>query len=688
MILIYFITVLISLFWLLKIVINKKIILKKTPLDIPIILFLFSQIISSIFSIDKHVSIFGYYGRFNGGLISIISYIILFYGFISNEISYRTILKTSLISSLIVILWGLPGKFGHDLSCPVFSTLLLFFNKNYSTASFNNIWQKSFNNSCWSTESNIFDPASRMFSTLGQPNWLGAFLAINFFIGLYFLFRSFVIPSDPPAGGESRNPITNRIIYTIYLFVNFIVIIFTRSRSAMASVIAGLLIFFIYRYFSSIKKIVIRYKIIVFVSLIILVTIIFIKFLPSTFHFPNQPPTTNHQSPEVTDSLDIRKIVWQGAIKLGLKYPLFGTGVETFAYSYFFVRPASHNLTSEWDYIYNKAHNEYLNYLATTGFVGLLAYLGFIFTFIVFIFNNLRINILSSRTRFGISLKKEMLKQVQHDKETNLNILHLSLFCGWLTILITNFFGFSTTTINLFFYLIPAFIVSLRGTREASDEAISFKNLNVYQWGVLFILLSFTIYFLFSISVYYLADINYAQSTAYLKPSVGNYPKAAYYLDRAIKLRNDSVYDDKFSYSLAYISALAAQEKNTELAKQYLELSNYFNIKSLKSSQYNVLYWKTRAKNQYLYYRVTLNKDNLTEGVLALKRAESLSPTDPKIPYSLAVYYSTLFDLEKDPQVKKTLVDNIFLEIQKMLKLKPDFQEGITLKEEILKKYQ
>ena len=57
------------------------------------------------------------------------------------------------------------------------------------------------------------------------------------------------------------------------------------------------------------------------------------------------------------------------------KYPLFGTGVETFAYSYNFVRPLTHNLTSEWDYVYNKAHNEYFNYLATTGFIGLISYL-------------------------------------------------------------------------------------------------------------------------------------------------------------------------------------------------------------------------------------------------------------------------------------------------------------------------
>ena len=213
-------------------------------------------------------------------------------------------------------------------------------------------------------------------------------------------------------------------------------------------------------------------------------------------------------------------------------------------------------------------------------------------------------------------------------------------------------------------------------------------SLQLLQKAQIFVLLLSAIYILYSITLYFLADVNYAKSLSYLKPSIGNYPKAAFYLDRAIKLHDDSVYDDKFSYSLAYISALAAQEKNTELAKQYKELSNYFNLKSLKSSPENVIYWKTRSKNEYLYYRISLNKDNLVEGIASLDKARSLSPTDPKIPYSLIVFYSMLADLEKDPKVKRTDINIMLLELDKMLKLKPDFQEGLDLKEEILKKYQ
>jgi putative inorganic carbon (HCO3(-)) transporter len=84
MLFIYFIASLVLFFWLFRMIFLKKIILKRTKLDLPIFIFLVSQLFSTFFSLDFHTSFFGYYGRFNGGLLSIITYLLLFYGFVSN----------------------------------------------------------------------------------------------------------------------------------------------------------------------------------------------------------------------------------------------------------------------------------------------------------------------------------------------------------------------------------------------------------------------------------------------------------------------------------------------------------------------------------------------------------------------------------------------------------------------------
>ncbi|TAN35170.1 hypothetical protein EPN27_04380, partial [Patescibacteria group bacterium] len=84
MLFIYLMTVVVLVAWTVRMIWHRKIILKRSLFDVFFILFLFSQLLSTIFSIDRHTSFFGYYGRFNGGLLSIISYMILYYAFVSN----------------------------------------------------------------------------------------------------------------------------------------------------------------------------------------------------------------------------------------------------------------------------------------------------------------------------------------------------------------------------------------------------------------------------------------------------------------------------------------------------------------------------------------------------------------------------------------------------------------------------
>ena len=642
-------------------IITKKIIFRKTPLDIPISLFLLSQIASTIFSIDIHTSLYGYYGRFNGGLISIIAYLILVYGFVSNlgtDKDRSSLLKISLVSSFLVILWGLPGKFGYDMSCWLFTGKL--------------------NNTCWTDQ---FRPAERMFSTLGQPNWLGTYLAINFFVGLYFLITK-------NKEGEKRSLIFSKPALLFYLFLNFSVILFTRSRSALVSVILGFLLFVSYivvkrqsiKDFLPLKKILAILGGLIFASIILFKT--GIGQVDKFITLPQPPVKTSQVSVKaapqskivgdgVTESFDIRKIVWEGAVKLGLKYPLFGTGVETFAYSYYFVRPQEHNLTSEWDFLYNKAHNEYLNYFATTGFVGIGMYL----------------LLIGCVTYFFI---KEIISYSLHIKDkknqawiTNDQLLFVCLFLSYFTILATNFFGFSTTTINIFFFLVPAFIF----VKEAHDQKKQSPSASVDRNAKILIAVNILglLYFLLAIVFYFVADVLYAQGDNYSK--VGNFTSAATPLKLADTLRYDHVYEDKLSFALANLAYLAAYQKQNDTAQKLVQKADAYNLQSIKASPQNVLYWKTRAKNYYLFFQLSLNSQDIQKGVDALNEAKKLSPTDPKIYYSLALYHSLLSDEENDATKKAQYKAVSMVEVDQSIKLKPNFKDAYMVNAQLLKKY-
>src|SRR3990167_813237 len=113
---VYILTVAILTFWLLEMLASKRLILKKTPLDLALLLLLFSYLVSTVFSIDRHMSIFGYYSRQNGGLLSFLSYFILFYAYISHFQKKETylFLRTAVISSLFVSLYAVLQHVGID----------------------------------------------------------------------------------------------------------------------------------------------------------------------------------------------------------------------------------------------------------------------------------------------------------------------------------------------------------------------------------------------------------------------------------------------------------------------------------------------------------------------------------------------------------------------------------------------
>ena len=123
-------------------IVEKKFIFRRTILDIPLLVFLASQIISTLLSINVYTSFFGYYSRFNGGLLSTICYLLLYWAFVSNLTSKDTLnlIKVWFASAVIVSAYGVAEHFGIDKS----------------------IW--------------VQDVQSRVFSSLGQPNWLAAWV--------------------------------------------------------------------------------------------------------------------------------------------------------------------------------------------------------------------------------------------------------------------------------------------------------------------------------------------------------------------------------------------------------------------------------------------------------------------------------------------------------------------------------
>ena len=111
-----FILVSLSFFcWLAKMaLVDKELRFKRTPLDLFILGFLAVAILSAVFSVDKTSSLFGFYGRFTGGLIGLLSLVILYF-VVTNNLEVKRIsslLKTFIWSGLTAVLLTYLGIFG------------------------------------------------------------------------------------------------------------------------------------------------------------------------------------------------------------------------------------------------------------------------------------------------------------------------------------------------------------------------------------------------------------------------------------------------------------------------------------------------------------------------------------------------------------------------------------------------
>jgi len=559
---IYLVSGTILAFWLIDVAVYK-VKIRISRVSIMVWLFVLSQIISAIFSVDIHTSIFGYYGRFNGGVLSIFAYAVLF--FVATQIfdtkSFRRLLIVSAVSSILVLLWGVPGRlFGVDSSCI--------------------LYRGDFSTSCWTNE---FRPQERMFSTLGQPNWLGSYFAIHALLGI------FLWSTSAKRKALSISTFFSRVTFwLVYMLTMTSGTFWTGSRSSQIGLVLGLVaiaLIFLYR----------SHKVIAF-----RIGIALLAFTVVTISTWYGSKLYQARSDKITHSGTIRLIVWEGALKLASRYPLTGTGPETFAYTYFLTRPAAHNQTTENDFIYNKVHNELLHYLANTGIIGFVAYVCMLIMFVRSLWHKDKGWILAS------------------------SIFSLSVI---------NFFGFSTSTSQLLLYLIPVY--GLVNDPLPQVTVNRRKRIGINIIGVLFIV-TVWIGTLRYLSDYLQADIYYAKAMQYQYQ--GEAISAVESFTNALDHRFEHIYADKFAIVSAQTAYVLANNddkgKYKDQVRGFIQIAERMQAMAVRASSSNPMYWKDRARMYTVLSSLTEGADHqamLKQIQIALSNAKTLAPTDLEV---------------------------------------------------------
>ncbi len=388
--------------WLMKVLREGKIGWQKTPLNLPIIIFLFIGGLSTIFSVSPRLSLWGMHGFYFEGFLSFLCYGMIYFITVNYVTDKRKILKPLLIASVIVSVYALLQAAG-----------ITFF-----------VWRGT-------------QPYPRVWSTLGNPSFLGPYLIMVIPIYLIFLIKA-----------ETLN---KKITYSFLTLISVLALIFTYSRAAWLGMAVGLMVFA-----SMVNKKRLKansFFLMGIIGLSIVLTSIYPRlYLRREERATAMKPimeravsTVDFTEPGVTARLS----AWETTIKMTLKRPILGFGLDTLGVGFRRFMSRDYEKLAGRFSTAGYAHNEFLQYAATMGVGGLAAYLFLLLTFFRILLNVARQD--KSPLTQTVSPEGRGMEGEGKDK----NLLASGLCASCVALLINNQFSFSTlvpATLLWFFF--------------------------------------------------------------------------------------------------------------------------------------------------------------------------------------------------------------------------------------------
>lgn len=292
-----------------------------------LLLYLITLLFTTIFSVDPYHSIVGTDER-EEGLLALFTYGFLFI-FTKNFFRFNIYHMIALVlATTLVSAYALSQHFGFD---PLFEQF---------------------------TERNIHQ---RPYSTIGNPNFLGAFLVLTLPVFSLFFLK------------------TKKIYHLIFSLLIFSALIITYTRSAMIGFVMTVLLLIAYRLIEPNIKKEFRSLLLSFTIIIVLLNSYSHGFVAERFlSISSEAKTVISKDEDYERTGSNRIYIWTKTLALIKERPLTGYGLENLGT----VFNASYNEETIERFgrliTFDKAHNEYLHIAVTTGIPSLLFYLSFL----------------------------------------------------------------------------------------------------------------------------------------------------------------------------------------------------------------------------------------------------------------------------------------------------------------------
>lgn len=570
----YFLTLLAFLGFLTKIVIAREVKIKRTVLDIPLLIFWLGYFVICLFSQDRSLSFWGDFSALNLSFVGI-SFLLVFFFLIIQQINttkqitrlFFTFLLSGFFSALYFLLAATSLVSWTKLDLPQFN---LFSSSNIVFGFFQSL---------------IFILSLGYITLKKKERWLDVFSFLVFISSLACLIL-----------------FGFKLIWLITAIGLFLLAVFFISHLEKTKpLFTSLILFFL------------------------LGSLFFIFFGEPKFLTKDLPL-------EVSLSSSLSWSITQKTLMAGTRNFIFGTGPSTYTYDFSLFRPDEMNLNFAWNLRFNQSYSAFFSWLTTNGVLITLVFLGTILIVLGFLSGVWLKYIAYNKNR-----KKFFENETETDwGETSTSLLFFWLIsCGWLLSLVSLFLvNFGAAQWMIFWFLLGLVICSSAFVVKNDFAYLNFSLKTTPQYALVTSFVFIVLYtFLALLGVYlgrfYTAEItynqglskNYEERLQYFSKSLNyNYSRSQFYLGLADAFINRA-------------GELVQNGGNSEAASQFLVSAVNAARKATEISPKNVATWEYLS-TMYANAR-SLTPEANSWAISSLEKAIQLEGNNPLLYVSL-----------------------------------------------------
>ncbi|MBU2580079.1 tetratricopeptide repeat protein [Patescibacteria group bacterium] len=438
--------------WLAKtIIVRKKVVFRRTPLDIWVLVFMLMVILSAVFSINSVSSWLGGYGKFSDSAIGLLAMCLLYFVVVNNVMvsktgaapedgglppdinAVATTKKRMLICSPGVCLRTVINLVLVSGWVAVLAAYLSVFN----------LWSKI--------------PGLPEIMNLRSFNPVsGSFEGLSIFLAAIVGLITGVFLQ-----GKKRGVLAKVLSYGL-LAASVILLVVINFWAAWVSLAAAMALLLIIAFWTRIFRK--RVNALMLPIALLIIAGIFIVNLPGRVELLSDFNNINQDIPKelILDGAMTNTITWQ-TLK---EYPILGSGEGTFLANFAKFKPAEFNNSQFWNIRFDRASNYFMETTGALGILGILSYLTVVFMFLLI-----------------MVLSLWRLKKSKDVAAAELIILPFLLF--WLILFISQFVYSQNTVLLFYFWLFTALgIVSWQGLQEKPCKKISFSFKKLPEVGL------------------------------------------------------------------------------------------------------------------------------------------------------------------------------------------------------------